>query len=218
MTHRVFRAFALAVACISVATVTSITLVAGDAPQAASALRNIRALPGSTPATAAATGAGGAPTTSILGAAWRSDNSPIPRAMLRLRNVLTGRIEATAVANDMGQFAFTGIQSGTYAVEVVSEAGKLLTLGQSFTVAPGETVATFVRLAPPVPWFNAVFGNSSTTAATGEQGVTAGAQEAIMGGQQGLFSNVASAASSSAASTGVTAVDPGVIRPASGRQ
>jgi hypothetical protein len=92
------------------------------------------------------------------------------------------------VANASGQFAFTGIESGTYVVELVSERGKVLTLGHTFTVAPGETIATFVRLGTRVPWFN------------------------------GFFSNAAAAASSTAASTGVTAIAPGAVRPASARR
>lgn len=211
-----FRSVGWRLGCAGVACVLSGAFVSADAPQVGAALRTVRSLPGSGSATAAATTSGGAPSTSILGAAWRSDNSPVPRALLRLRNVISGRVEATTVANDMGQFAFTGVQSGTYAVEVVTEAGKIMSLGHSFTVAPGETVATFVRLAPKVPWFNAIFGNSST-AATGEQATTA-AQETILGTQQGVLTNVASAASSSAASTGVTAVAPEVVRPVSGRQ
>lgn len=196
------------------------TLVAAGGPQLGSALRTVRALPGgsTTATTAAATGTTSSPTTAILGAAWRADNSPVPRALLRLRNVVSGNVEATTVANDMGQFAFTGVQSGTYAVEVVTESGKLLSLGHSFTVAPGETVATFVRMAPKVPWLNAIFGNSQTAAATGEQGTTLAAAPPPTFGTEGLFGNVASAATSSAASTGVTAVAPEVVRPASGRQ
>lgn len=218
MAHRVFRAFGVRVASIGVASVMLGTFVSAGDPQVGAALKTVRSLPGSGAGTAtAATSSGGAPSTSILGAAWRADNAPVPRALLRLRNIITGRIEATTVANDMGQFAFTGVQSGTYAVEVVTEAGKIVSLGHSFTVAPGETVATFVRLTPKVPWFNAIFGNSSsTTAATGEQAATA-AQETILGTQPGVLTNVASAASSSAASTGVTAVAPDVVRPASGR-
>jgi hypothetical protein len=142
-----------------------------------------------------ANGAAGSRGTSILGAAWKGDNTPIPNAKLRLRNALTGKIEATTVANDAGQFAFTGIESGTYAIELVADSGKILTLGHTFTVAPGETVATFVRLGTKVPWFNGMFGNSNS-----------------------FFSNAAAAASSTAASTGVTAVAPEEVRPASGRQ
>jgi hypothetical protein len=132
--------------------------------------------------------AAGGRTTSILGAAWHTDNQPVPRANLRLRNVLTGRVEATTVANDLGQFVFTEVESGTYTIELVTSSGKVLTIGHRFTVAPGETVATFVRLGTKVPWFN------------------------------GFFGNAASAVSSSAASTGITAVAPEGVRPVSARR
>jgi hypothetical protein len=141
------------------------------------------------PAPASASGAAGrakAPTatlgaraTSILGAAWNSDNTPIPDARLRLRNVLTGKIEATTVANETGQFTFTGIESGSYVIELVTENGKLLTVGHTFTVGPGETVATFIRLGTKVPWFNGFFGNASSAVASAaaSTGVTASAPE-----------------------------------------
>jgi hypothetical protein len=55
-------------------------------------------------------------------------------------------------------------------------------------VAPGETVATFVRLGSKAPWFN------------------------------GFFSNAAAAVASSAAAAGITAVAPEQIRPVSARR
>jgi hypothetical protein len=116
--------------------------------------------------------------TSILGAAWNADNSPIPEAKLRLRNAITGRIEATTIGDAAGQFTFTGIEGGTYVVELVNDHGRVLTVGQAFVVAPGESVATFVRLGARVPWF------------------------------AGFFENVAVAATSSAAGLGVTALAP----------
>ena len=109
------------------------------------------------------TGAIGSRATSIQGAAWRSDNAPIPKALLRLRNVVSGQVEATTVASDAGNFAFTNIPDGTYLIEMVSEGGNVMMVGHTFTVAPGETVATFVRLGPKVPWFNGLFGNAAQT-------------------------------------------------------
>jgi hypothetical protein len=91
---------------------------------------------------------------------------------------VTGHIDGTTVANDAGQFAFADVNSGSYLVELVSNAGHIVTVGQVFTIAPGETVATFVRVAAKAPWF------------------------------EGFFSNVAQAVSSSAASEGVTAIAP----------
>lgn len=113
--------------------------------------------------------------TSVLGSAWEADNSPVKGAHLRLRNVLTGSVEATAVANDGGQFTFENVERGTYVVELVTDNGRILTVGHPFTIAPGETVATFVRLGTKIPWFEAFFSNAAaaTTSAAASEGITA---------------------------------------------
>jgi len=113
--------------------------------------------------------------TSILGNAWTSDNTPIKDARLRLRNVATGKIEANTVANEAGQFTFANIEGGSYIVEMVNDAGRLLTVGHVFNIAPGETVGTFVRLGTKVPWFTGFFGNTAAAAASSaaSQGITA---------------------------------------------
>jgi hypothetical protein len=178
MTPRLFRAIVLGIASAALAT----PVVWADPPPGTAKPPAAVAVRSGAPAVVAAR------STSILGAAWNADNTPIPYARVRLRNALTGRIEAAAVANDAGQFAFSDIESGSYVIELVSEQGKVLALGHTFTVAPGETIATFVRLGAKVPWFN------------------------------GFFSNAAAAASSTAASTGITAIAPEQVRPASGRR
>jgi hypothetical protein len=173
MTPRVFRAIGLGIAAAALA----VPGVWAGPPQAGA--------PRPSDVVTARSGAGAvvaARATSILGSAWHADNTPIPHARLRLRNAVTGRIEATAVANEVGRFAFSGIESGTYVIELVSEQGKVLALGHLFTVAPGETVATFVRLGAQARWFN------------------------------GFFSNAAAAAASTAAATGITAIAPERVR------
>jgi hypothetical protein len=124
-------------------------------------------------------GAVGARATSILGAAWHADNSPVPLARVRLRNVLSGRIAATTTADDRGQFAFNDVDSGSYVIELVSENGRVLAIGHTFTVAPGETIATFVRLGAKSPWFSGFFGNAASGLASmaASTGVTAVAPE-----------------------------------------
>jgi hypothetical protein len=113
---------------------------------------------------------------------WKADDTPLPRARLRLRDALTGRIEATGVADETGRFTFTVSAGGTYIVEVVAENGKVLALGQTVSVARGETVAVFIRLGTRDRWFET------------------------------FFNNAAAAAISTAASTGIMAVAPDTVR------
>lgn len=123
-----------------------------------------------------------------MGFAWSVSNEPITDATVRLRNVLSGAVEATVVTSQTGEFVFEGIEGGaTYVVELVGENDAVRAVGQPFSIAPGETVATFVRLGPASGgWLMGWFG----------------------GGGQGAFMNTASAVVSTAASLGVTAVVP----------
>jgi hypothetical protein len=120
-----------------------------------------------------------APATSIIGAAWNADNTPIPNARLRLRNVVTGRAQAATVANPAGRFTFADIESGTYVVELISDAGKVLAVSHTATVGPGETIVTFVRLGSKVPWFDGFFRNAATvvSSAAASTGIVAMAPE-----------------------------------------
>jgi hypothetical protein len=120
-------------------------------------------------------GPNGTRLTTILGAAWHADNTPIPGARLRLRNLHSGRLIAHTVANDSGRFVFDSIEGGSYVIELVSESGKVLATGQSFAVAPGETIATFVRLASRGSWFTEFLSNAAAAAITtaSSLGVTA---------------------------------------------
>jgi hypothetical protein len=97
---------------------------------------------------------------------------------VQLRNIVSGKVEAAAVADHLGQFTFSRIEGGTYAVELIGPNGRVVTVGHAFVIAPGETVATFVRMGTKVPWVS------------------------------GFFSNAASAVASSAASQGITAIAP----------
>jgi hypothetical protein len=84
--------------------------------------------------------------TIVIGYLWTADSSPIPNATLRLRNVVTGRVEKSVTSDEEGEFTFSDLEGGTYLVEYV-DSGKVLAVGTTFSIAPGETVSTFVRLA-----------------------------------------------------------------------
>jgi hypothetical protein len=113
--------------------------------------------------------------TAIMGSAWGVDNAPLPGARVQLRDIVSGKVRASAVADESGRFSFTNIEGGTYVVELLGENGKVLTVGQAFVVAPGETVATFVRLANKIPWFAGFFDNAAgaVVSAASSQGITA---------------------------------------------
>lgn len=141
-----------------------------------------KAAPHATPGTARpvgptslAAGSFGTRVTAILGAAWTADNQPIKQANLRLRNVVTGKVQAVAIANDAGQFAFENVPGGSYVVELLNESGRVEVVGDVFTIANGETVATFVRTGTRVPWFTGFFNNTiaAVSSAAASQGVTA---------------------------------------------
>ena len=126
-------------------------------------------------ATSTASATFGTRMTGIMGAAWTADNTPIKQASLRLRNVISGKIQATAVANDAGQFAFENVPAGSYVVELLGANGHVQVVGHVFSIASGETVATFVRTGTKVPWFTGFFNNSvpSVASTAASEGVTA---------------------------------------------
>lgn len=111
----------------------------------------------------------------VRGVVWNADSTPLPNAHVRLRNLQTGRIDATATTTEVGQFAFDRIESGAYLTELVDDNGRVLAVGQSFRVEPGETIATFVRLASRQPWYSGIFVNTAAAviSAASSAGVTA---------------------------------------------
>jgi hypothetical protein len=113
--------------------------------------------------------------TLVTGSAWNVNDTPIVKATVQLRNLANARIAGQTVTDDRGRFTFTNIEGGTYAVELVGNDGKILTVGNAFVIAPGETVATFVRLATHVPWFSGFFASAAAATATmaASQGITA---------------------------------------------
>jgi hypothetical protein len=111
----------------------------------------------------------------ILGTVWDALNRPVPNVMVRLRNVTTAKIEATTRANEVGRFTFLDIEGDNYVVEVLNDEARVIAVGRTFLVAPGETVATFVRLGARLPWFAGFFNNAAISAVTSAAslGVTA---------------------------------------------
>lgn len=102
--------------------------------------------------TSTTAGAASARSTAVVGYLWTANNQAIPDATVQLRNTLTGNIEFFTHTNAVGEFTFNNVAGGSYVIEYAAEqGGNLLALGHPFTVAPGETVATFVRMSNALP-------------------------------------------------------------------
>jgi len=152
----------------------------GALTKAASAVRASRAAAMAGRA-AQSTSAGLSKSTQIMGYLWTANNGAIPQASVQIRNTVTNVVESVTQTNSAGEFVFQNVNPGEYTIEYVTDSAKhtLLALGHPFTVSPGETVATFVRLSNGLPMLlpnelsdvaNNVASQAITSAAS--QGVT----------------------------------------------
>lgn len=146
--------------------------------RAAASIRATRAAHMAAARGAAGTGAAAsARATSVVGYLWTANNSVVTDATVQLRNTVTGQIEMFTQTNSIGEFTFNNVAGGSYVIEYTTEqGGSLLALGHPFTVAPGETVATFVRMSNALPIIIPDFaGNVAASAlqAAASSGITA---------------------------------------------
>ena len=114
-----------------------------------------------------------------MGYLWTSNNGAMTNASVQIRNTVTNAVERVATTNAAGEFIFQNVTPGEYVIEYVSDsASKILAIGHPFTVSPGETVATFVRLSNGLPMLlpNELSNLTSNVAA---QAVTSAATEGV---------------------------------------
>jgi hypothetical protein len=138
----------------------------------------VPALAGSAVQPAATTSRGTAPiatTGTVVGAAWKGDTTPFPKARIRLRDVETGRGIARTVSDGDGRFRFEAVKPGAFVVELLSNDDRVLATGDLFAVIAGGEAVTSVRLTARAPWFGGFFGNAAggVIAAASTLGVTA---------------------------------------------
>ena len=74
---------------------------------------------------------------SIAGSAGSSSGRAMANATVRLRSVATGQLAGTTTSNAAGQFIFTGLPAGTYAVEVIDAAGQIVGTSAAIPLAAG---------------------------------------------------------------------------------
>jgi hypothetical protein len=83
-------------------------------------------------------------TGAMNGVAQGMDKTPLRNYTVQVRNVQTGQLAGSTTSSQAGEFAFAGLQPGSYAVEIVDVAGKVVGLSSSVTVTAGATVTVAV--------------------------------------------------------------------------
>lgn len=144
------RRFALAAVLVGV--VSSGALGAGRAPDR--------------PASGAAT---------VRGMVWNPDNSPVQGGRVRLRDLYSGRVTASGITTERGEFVFERVPAASYLTEAVDETGNVVAVGQSFRIESSENVATFIRIPARRSWLAGAFANTAAAviAAASSAGITA---------------------------------------------
>jgi hypothetical protein len=83
----------------------------------------------------------------ISGTARNAQNQVLPNVKVQLRNVDTGQLVATTKAGSDGRFEFSGLNPGSYVVEIVDDSGKIVGLSPMTPLSAGGTVAGLVIVA-----------------------------------------------------------------------
>jgi hypothetical protein len=114
-------------------------------------------------------------TGTVVGTAWGGDTAPLPQALIRLRDVETGRGVARAVTTVEGTFGFERVDPGPYVVELLSQDEKVVAVGDLFWMRADDRILTVVRSSAQAPSSPTHFGNAARAviAAASAIGVTA---------------------------------------------
>jgi hypothetical protein len=117
----------------------------------------------------------GARVNGIIGLAKTTLNTPVPFARLVLRDPVTGRVEARAVADDRGNFTFVDVTPSGYVVELIGPRDAVFATSDVVTVGVGELREAIVRLADT----REALGTFGTLAPAAEQPIAVAAQSGI---------------------------------------
>jgi hypothetical protein len=106
----------------------------------------------------------------INGVAIDSDQTPLPNATIRLRNIEQNAIEQVVTANELGEFSFIARPDVAYVVEIADHAGRVVAVGDVIMANAGEVAGAVVTLPSRLPALAGVFGDTASSvmsAATG---------------------------------------------------
>ena len=106
----------------------------------------------------------------INGVAIDSDQTPMPNATIRLRNLEANEIEQIVTSNGLGEFSFVARPDVPYVVEIADRAGRIVAVGDVIMANAGEVAGAVVTLPSRLPALAGVFGDTASSvmsAATG---------------------------------------------------
>jgi hypothetical protein len=80
----------------------------------------------------------------INGIARGADKAPLPNYTVRVRNAADGQIAGTTTTSAAGSFTFADLQPGSYVIEIVDAAGRVVGLSPAIAVTAGAAVSVTV--------------------------------------------------------------------------
>lgn len=84
--------------------------------------------------------------TRVIGTVIDSQQVPVGRVKVQLRNLDTGEVEQEQDSNDKGEYEFALEDSGVYVVEMVMVDGYVVALSNAGSLANSETLQTVIML------------------------------------------------------------------------
>ena len=101
-------------------------------------------------------------TGAISGDVRTGDKDPASRRTVQLRDAQSGRVVATNTTDKAGAFTFSGVQPGSYIVEVLGANQSVLAASSVLTVQAGQTLSVVLGL--PIA-AGGILGGTAGTAA-----------------------------------------------------
>lgn len=99
----------------------------------------------------------------INGVAVDREQTPLPKATVRLRNLQLNKIEQTVATNKTGEFSFSVEPDVPYVVELADQAGRILAVGDVITVVSGEVAGAVVAIPSKLPALAGIFGETASS-------------------------------------------------------
>jgi hypothetical protein len=80
----------------------------------------------------------------LNGVAQGANKATLPNYTVQVRNASTGALAGSTLSSQTGTFTFASLQPGSYIVEIIDAAGKVVGLSPSVAVGTGATVSVTV--------------------------------------------------------------------------